>query len=80
MRDMLEQIHAFNQKHGRVSGGGGNKLAGALMGGLLGIATGNVGAGLAMAAGSLMGGNAIGGQTPQMCSSEPFDPNSRLCL
>lgn len=82
--EMLREIKEFNTKsHGRGPGGLPGGLATALIGGVLGSLAGGGGGGGGVGGlmSALMGGGAsMGGQTPQLSSTEAFDLNMPMVL
>lgn len=82
MKQMLQQIEEFNKKNGRASGGGGlgGGLAGIAAGVIMGAMTGHGLAGAMGGAMSALAGGGIGGQTPQMSASEPFNLETQMVL
>lgn len=78
MKEMLHQIEEFNKKNGRASGGGG--LAGLALGVISGAMTGHGLAGAVGGAMSALSGGSIGGQTPQLSASQPFDLDTVMQL
>eukprot|EP00892_Ulva_mutabilis_P001307 jgi/Ulvmu1/11177/UM072_0013.1 len=91
LRDMLHQIEEFNKKNGRGSsgfggfgGGGGGGLGGGIaglaVGALMGAMTGHGLSGAVSGAMSALSGGSIGGQTPQLSASDPFNLETLMHL